>query len=258
MEESNDHKTKIIKIKDILIGGNKKVIISGPCAVEEEATMLEMVGELKIAGVHMLRGGAFKPRTSPFDFQGLGFEGLAILKRAGEKYNLPVSSEILDPRDVERALDYIDVIQIGSRNMYNYSLLKEIGKTRVPIILKRGMNATYKEWIYAAEYIIQGGNEKIIFCERGIRSFVTETRNTLDLNAVPYIKQNTNFPIIVDPSHGTGIREFVSPMSMAALACGADGLIIEAHKEPDKALSDGAQSITIDTLSEIIKASRNY
>lgn len=243
---------KEIHIKDVVIGGNKPVFISGPCAVEDYDKMLKLAERLKSIGVDMLRGGTFKPRTSPYDFQGLEKEGLKILKSVGDKFKLPVSTEIMDARDLEYSLDYIDAIQVGSRNMYNYTLLKELGTINKPIILKRGMSATIKEWIYAAEYIAAGGNENIIFCERGIRTFETVTRNTLDLNAVAYIKEKYNLPIIVDPSHGTGRRELVEPMSMASIASGADGLIIESHINPDEALSDAKQTVSIDTIKSII------
>lgn len=252
ISENNAELTNVIKIKNIEIGGNEKVIISGPCAVESYDSMLDIAKNLKRLGVHMLRGGVFKPRTSPYDFQGLGFQGLEIMKAVGEAADMPVSTEIMDPRHVEKACDYIDVVQIGSRNMYNYTLLSEVGKTTMPVILKRGMGATIKEWIYAAEYIAKQGNQNIILCERGIRTFEDATRNTLDLNAVAYIKHNTALPVIVDPSHGTGLRELVYPMSLASIACGADGLIIESHSNPDKSISDARQTISIEELEKIM------
>ncbi|MBB6631250.1 3-deoxy-7-phosphoheptulonate synthase [Clostridium algidicarnis] len=242
----------IVKVGDTEIGSKKKVIISGPCAVEDYDTMISIATQLKLYGVNILRGGAFKPRTSPYDFQGLGKEGLEILKAVREEVNIPVSTEIMDTRDVEEALNYIDVIQIGSRNMYNYSLLKEVGKLKTPIILKRGISATINEWINAAEYILREGNENVILCERGIRTFETYTRNTLDLNAVAFVKTNYRLPIIVDPSHGTGLRELVHPMSLASIAAGADGLLIESHINPDLSISDANQTISINTLSDII------
>ncbi len=251
--DSSSYKSKNkVKVKNLEIGGNSKIIISGPCAVEDYSSMLKIASKLKTIGVHMLRGGAFKPRTSPYDFQGLGIDGLKILGEVGKVVELPVSTEIMDAREIETALDYIDVIQIGSRNMYNYTLLKEVGKTNLPVILKRGMNATYKEWISAAEYIAMQGNSNIVLCERGIRTFETATRNTLDLNAVAYIKHYTHFPIIVDPSHGTGLRELVYPMSLAAIACGADGLIIESHYDPEASISDARQTISIKELKRIM------
>ncbi|HCL50834.1 MAG TPA: 3-deoxy-7-phosphoheptulonate synthase, partial [Clostridiaceae bacterium] len=207
----------------------KPIMIAGPCSVENYEMMDKTAQFLKRIGVNYIRGGVFKPRTSPNSFQGLGVSGLEILKQIKKDYGLLVVSEILDIRDLEKCLDVVDVIQIGSRNMYNYPLLKEVGKTNKTVILKRGMSATYDEWINASEYIKMGGNEDIILCERGIRTFEPSTRNTLDLSCIPLIKQKTNLRIIVDPSHGTGIRDIVEPMSMAAIAAGADGLIIETH-----------------------------
>lgn len=252
VSEKNAKFTNLIKIKNVGVGGNEKILISGPCAVENYDTMLAIAKKLKDLGVHMLRGGVFKPRTSPYDFQGLGFQGLEIIKEVGRLVDMPVSTEIMDPRHVEKALDYIDALQIGSRNMYNYTLLSEVGKTNIPIILKRGMGATIKEWIFAAEYIAKQGNDKIIMCERGIRTFEDATRNTLDLNAVAYLKHNTSLPVIVDPSHGTGLRELVYPMSLASLASGADGLIIESHISPDKSISDARQTISMEELEKIV------
>ena len=229
----------------------KPIMIAGPCSVENYEMMDKTAQFLKRIGVNYIRGGVFKPRTSPNSFQGLGVSGLEILKQIKKDYGLLVVSEILDIRDLEKCLDVVDVIQIGSRNMYNYPLLKEVGKTNKTVILKRGMSATYDEWINASEYIKMGGNEDIILCERGIRTFEPSTRNTLDLSCIPLIKQRTNLRIIVDPSHGTGIRDIVEPMSMAAIAAGADGLIIETHPEPDKAISDGFQSVDFETFEKI-------
>ena len=229
----------------------KPIMIAGPCSVENYEMMDKTAQFLKRIGVNYIRGGVFKPRTSPNSFQGLGVSGLEILKQIKKDYGLLVVSEILDIRDLEKCLDVVDVIQIGSRNMYNYPLLKEVGKTNKTVILKRGMSATYDEWINASEYIKMGGNEDIILCERGIRTFEPSTRNTLDLSCIPLIKQKTNLRIIVDPSHGTGIRDIVEPMSMAAIAAGADGLIIETHPEPDRAISDGFQSVDFETFEKI-------
>lgn len=206
-----------IKVGDLIIGSEKKIIISGPCAVEGYEQMDLIAKNLKDLDVHILRGGAFKPRTSPYDFQGLEAKGINILYEIGKKYNMSIVTEILDRRDLEKYLDYIDVIQIGSRNMYNYSLLKAVGKCNKPILLKRGMGSTIKEWLLAAEYIVNEGNEKVILCERGIRTFETYTRNTLDLNAIAYVKENYRLPILIDPSHGTGIRELVKPMTLAGI-----------------------------------------
>lgn len=242
-----------VKVKDIVIGGEELIFISGPCAVEDYENMRAIAAALKKQGVNMLRAGAFKPRTSPYDFQGLGYEGLKILKEVGEEFNLPVVSEIMDARDIEDSLEYIDMIQVGSRNMYNYTFLKELGKLKVPVLLKRGMSATLMEWIYAAEYILKEGNTNVVLCERGIRTFETSTRNTLDLNSVASIKQNYRLPILVDPSHGTGKRELVGTMSYAAIAAGADGLIIESHISPDNSISDARQTISVEEVNKIIK-----
>ena len=218
-------------------------IIAGPCAVESIEQM-ELIGAfLNRLGIQTIRGGAFKPRTSPNSFQGLGMEGLRILKGIKELYGFNVISEIMDPRDVEKAYEYIDIYQIGSRNMQNYSLLMEVGRANKPVLLKRGMSATFEEWIKAAEYIAMGGNEDIILCERGIRTFESYTRNTLDLMSIPIIKRETRYPIFIDPSHGTGRRELILPATRAALILGADGVMIEIHPHPDKALSDGMQSL---------------
>lgn len=246
---------KKFKIGCFELGGKEKIFIAGPCAVENYDAMYKIASELKEIGVHMLRGGIYKPRTSPHDFQGIGHEGLSILSSIRKEFNIPVSTEIMDVRDIEKAVDYIDVVQIGTRNMYNYTLLEEVGKTNLPIILKRGMSATIREWILAAEYIAKAGNDKIIFCERGIRTFEPLTRNTLDINAVAYIKEMYGLPVIVDPSHGTGVRELVKRTSLASIACGADGLIIESHIEPDNAISDAEQTIDISTMREIIEKS---
>lgn len=245
--------TKKIKIDDELyIGGNEFIIIAGPCAVESEKQMEIIAKEFYSLGIKIIRGGAFKPRTNPMSFQGLGFEGLKILKRIKESYGFRVISEILDPRDVERAYDYIDIYQIGSRNMQNYPLLKEVGKQNKPVLLKRGMNATYEEWINASKYISSEGNDNIILCERGIRTFNSYTRNTLDFMSVPIMKTKTDYPVIVDPSHGTGIRNLVLPASKAALAIGADGLLIEVHPKPEEALSDGNQSLNINEFKKLL------
>ncbi|KGK86153.1 3-deoxy-7-phosphoheptulonate synthase [Clostridium sp. HMP27] len=246
-----------VRVKDIEIGGSEKIIMSGPCAVEDYDTMIKIGKTLKDLGVHMLRGGAFKPRTSPYSFQGLKFEGMKILNEVSKVTGLPVVSEIMDTRDVEEGIKYIDMIQIGSRNMYNYSLLKEVGKTNKPVLLKRGMSATLAEWIYAAEYIMAEGNMNVVLCERGIRTFESYTRNTLDLNSVAVIRQKYRIPIIVDPSHGTGLRELVLPMSMASLAVGADGLMIESHIHPDNSVSDSRETISMETLKNIISKINN-
>ncbi|MBL4937939.1 3-deoxy-7-phosphoheptulonate synthase [Clostridium sp. YIM B02515] len=241
-----------VKVRDTIIGGNEKVIISGPCSVESYEIMVNIAKSLKVMGVNMLRGGAFKPRTSPYDFQGLQYEGLKILSEVSKKVDIPVVTEVMDIRDIEEVIKYADMVQIGSRNMYNYPLLKELGKINVPILLKRGISATLSEWLYAAEYIIIGGNENVVLCERGIRTFESYTRNTLDLNSVAVIKEKYRLPVIVDPSHGTGLRELVPAMSLASIAAGADGLIIESHINPDNSVSDARQTISLDSLKEII------
>ncbi|PRR78764.1 Phospho-2-dehydro-3-deoxyheptonate aldolase [Clostridium liquoris] len=242
-----------VKVKDVTIGGREKIFISGPCSVENLDTMLSIAKRLKKAGVHMLRGGVFKPRTSPYDFQGLQYDGLKILREVSQEVHMPFVTEIMDTRDVEKAMEYVDMIQIGSRNMYNYSLLKEVGKTRKPVLLKRGMSATLAEWLYAAEYIMAEGNMNVVLCERGIRTFENYTRNTLDLNSVAVIKGKYRLPVIVDPSHGTGLREIVPAMSVAAIATGADGLMIESHVNPDNSISDARETISIDTMGKIIE-----
>lgn len=231
----------------------KPIIIGGPCSVESYDIMEIIAKFLKSVGVEYLRGGAFKPRTSPYSFQGLGEEGIEILKEIKQKYSLKIVSEVIDIRDIDEVIDEIDVIQIGSRNMYNYPLLKEVGKTHKRILLKRGMSATIDEWINAAEYIAIEGNTDIILCERGIRTFEDYTRNTLDINCIPIIKQKTDLKIVVDPSHGTGRRELVEAVSLGALAAGADGLIIEMHPEPEKAISDGFQSVNFSEFENLYK-----
>lgn len=233
--------------------GEELVVISGPCSVEDIDTMHDIGKKLKSIGVNMLRGGAFKPRTSPYDFQGLGEEGVRILFEVSREQRMPFVTEVMDARDIELIEPMADMLQIGSRNMYNYSLLKEVGKINKPILLKRGMSASISEWLMAAEYIMKEGNEKVVLCERGIRTFETYTRNTLDLNAVAVIKEKYRLPVIVDPSHGTGIRELVEPMSVAAIAAGADGLIIESHTFPDRAVSDARQTIGINTVESVVK-----
>lgn len=246
--------TKKIKIDDeLFIGGEDFTIIAGPCAVENEKQMESIGRFLSGLGIKIIRGGVFKPRTDPKSFQGLGMDGLRIIKDIKDRFGFKVVSEIMDPRDIDKAYDYIDIYQIGSRNMQNYTLLKEVGKINKPILLKRGMSATIDEWIKASEYISMEGNENIILCERGIRTFENYTRNTLDLMSVPIIKSRTKYPIFVDPSHGTGRRELVLPATKAALALGANGVIIEIHPNPEKALSDGAQSLKFEEFELLLK-----
>ena len=231
-------------------------LIAGPCAIETEELIMDIAAHVKQRGAQFLRGGAFKARTAPHTFQGHGEEALKWLKRAGEKTGLKVVSEVLDTQHVDMMEEYVDVYQVGARNMQHFELLKKLGKKKKPVLLKRGMSATLEEFLLAAEYIAQGGNDQIILCERGIRTFNTYSRNTLDLNIVPWMKKLSHLPIIVDPSHGTGAAEMVKPMSMAAVACGADGLLIEVHPQPAEAWSDGDQSITYEMLEEVVAGVR--
>lgn len=244
----------IVKVRDLEIGkpGNP-IVMAGPCSIESREQIFQTAKAVKAAGAHILRGGVFKPRTSPYAFQGMGKEGLLLMREAADAVDMPIVTELMDESNLDLVYKYADIIQIGSRNMYNYSLLKVVGQLDKPVLLKRGMSATIQEWILAAEYIASSGNKDVILCERGIRTFDTYTRNTLDLTAVPILKRETGLPVIVDPSHGTGVRELVDPMSMAALACGADGLMIEVHIDPDNALSDGPQSLTPEQFGELMK-----
>jgi len=233
----------VIDVKGVKIGDTQVQIIAGPCSVENQASLIDCAVKVKEAGASVLRGGAFKPRTSPYAFQGLGVEGLKLLAEARKETGLPIISELMDPRDTEVVCEYVDIIQIGARNMQNFRLLSEVGKARKPVLLKRGLSATIKEFLMSAEYIAAEGNSQIILCERGIRTFETATRNTLDLSAVPVLKEETHLPVFVDPSHAVGIWSLVAPLSMAAVAVGADGLMIEVHSDPENALCDGAQSL---------------
>jgi len=243
----------IVNINGNEIGGNKIAMIAGPCSVESEEQIKFIAKEVKKLGANFLRGGAFKPRTSPYSFQGLEYDGLELLKIAREATGLPIVTEIMSPYDVEIFQRDVDVIQVGARNMQNFDLLKELGKTNKPILLKRGLSATIEEFLMSAEYIMAGGNENIILCERGIRTFETYTRNTLDLSAIPAIKKISHLPIIVDPSHATGKRFMIAPLAKAAIAVGADGLIIEVHNNPEKALCDGPQSIKPEDYETLMK-----
>lgn len=242
-----------VQIKNASVGGGNFSVIAGPCAVEERDQLFALARELKELGVAILRGGVFKPRTSPYSFQGLGKEGLIILAEAGAAAGLPVVTEVLDVRDLELVMQYADIVQIGSRNMQNFGLLREVGRTSVPVILKRGLSATIEEWLLAAEYILAEGNNRVILCERGIRTFETYTRNTMDISAIPLAKQLSHLPVIADPSHATGRRELVAPVARAAVMAGADGLMIEVHPAPEKALSDGAQSLTPLEMAKFMK-----
>lgn len=244
----------VVKIdQELAIGGPEIVIIAGPCAVEGRELFLEAAQMVKSAGASALRGGAFKPRTSPYSFAGLKREGLEILSLARRLTGLPVVSEVMDVRDLEEMAGAVDILQIGSRNMQNFSLLREAGKINLPVLLKRGFAATIKEWLLAAEYIVDSGNPRVILCERGIRTFETYTRNTVDLGAVVAVKEICHLPVLVDPSHATGRASMVGPVARAALAAGADGLLIEVHQDPSCALSDGFQSITPDDLGRLIR-----
>ncbi len=243
--------SSIIKVGNVKIGSDKVVIIAGPCAIENHDQLLSIAKDIKEKGAHILRGGAFKPRTSPYSFQGLEEQGLKFLHEAKMETGLPIVSEVISLKTLEIALKYVDMIQIGARNMQNFQLLREIGKTDKPVLLKRGLSATIEEWLNAAEYIMSEGNYNIVLCERGIRTFETYTRNTLDLSSVPIIKLKSHLPIIVDPSHATGSWKLVSPMSRAAIAAGADGLMVEVHPDPKHALSDGPQSITPKKFNEL-------
>ncbi len=252
---SRDFKSRntTIKIGRSTIGSKKIHVMAGPCAIESEPTLLKIAKEVKNAGATFIRGGAFKPRTSPYSFQGLREEGLKILAQARKKTGLPVVTELMDPRDIDAILKYADVIQIGARNMQNFRLLQEVGAHNKPVLLKRGLSATIKELLMAAEYIMAKGNNKVILCERGIRTFETATRNTLDLSAIPVLKNLTHLPVVVDPSHGAGKWDLVAPMAKAAIAAGADGLMIEVHSNPEEALSDGDQSLKPAKFKKLMK-----
>lgn len=242
----------VIDIDGIKIGGKKIQVMAGPCAVEKLDLLIEIAREIKDAGATILRGGAFKPRTSPYSFQGLGQEGLEYLAEAKKKTGLPVVTELMDPRDIDQVLKCADIIQIGARNMQNFRLLKEVGQHDKPVLLKRGLSATIKEFLMSAEYIMSMGNHNVILCERGIRTFESYTRNTLDLSAIPAIKKLSHLPIIVDPSHAVGKWDLVAPMSKAAIAAGADGLIIEVHSNPEEAYSDGEESLRPDQFKSLM------
>ncbi len=242
----------IVRIGDLEIGGDSFAVIAGPCSVETPEQTLASARAAKAAGAGAIRAGAFKPRTSPYDFSGLGQEGLRILRSVGDELGLPVVTEVMDAADVEMVVEAADALQIGARNMQNYTLLRAVSRVRKPVLLKRGMAAKIDELLLAAEYLLAGGNEQVVLVERGIRTFETATRNTLDLNAIPYIKQRSHLPVLVDPSHGTGVRDFVTPMALAAAACGADGILVEVHENPPAALSDGAQSLYPEQFADLM------
>ncbi len=233
----------IIEVNGVKFGGGYTGMIAGPCTIENEEQIFECARLLSQSGVKIIRGGAFKPRTSPYSFQGLGEEGLKLIRAAADKYNLAVTSEVMEISQIPLFIKYVDILQVGARNMQNFNLLRELSKVNKPVIIKRGLSATINEWLMAAEYILSGTNREVILCERGIRTFEVATRNTLDLCAIPVVKKMSHLPIIVDPSHGTGLRDKVVPMSLASVAAGCDGLIIEVHNKPECALCDGAQSL---------------
>jgi 3-deoxy-7-phosphoheptulonate synthase len=233
----------VIAVGDVRVGGDEVIVVAGPCSAESEQQVMATAGAVKRAGAKMLRGGAYKPRSSPYSFQGLGEEGLQLLRSASNEHSLKLVSEVMDASQIETMDRYVDIYQVGARNMQNFTLLRELGRVRKPVLLKRGISATIEEWLLSAEYVLAGGNMEVILCERGIRTFESYTRNTLDISAIPVVKKLSHLPVFVDPSHGTGRRDKVAPMARAAVAAGADGLLIEVHSDPDHALSDGAQSL---------------
>lgn len=242
----------VIEVDGCRIGGKDVVVMAGPCTIENEHQLFETARAVARAGAKVLRGGAYKPRTSPYAFQGLGIEGLKLLQAAGREFGMATVSEVMEISQIEPMLEYVDILQVGARNMQNFNLLSAVGQVRKPVLLKRGMSATIQEWLLAAEYIMSGGNYEVILCERGIRTFETYTRNTLDLSAIPVVQKLSHLPIIVDPSHATGRRDKVMPMARAAVAAGADGVLVEVHIEPDKALCDGPQSLYPEQFVELM------
>lgn len=246
----------LVKIGDVVVGGKQVVTMSGPCSVESREQILSIARDVRKAGARVLRGGAFKPRTSPYAFQGMGLDGLKLLAEARAETGLPVITEIMDTKDLEMIEQYADCLQIGARNMQNFALLKEVGRSRLPVMLKRGMSATIKDLLMSAEYILSEGNFNVILCERGIRTFETYTRNTLDLNAVPVLKTETHLPVVVDPTHGIGLREHIPAMALASVAAGADGLMIEVHNSPELAKSDGEQALMPDAFVDLLNRVR--
>ena len=242
----------VVSMGNFRIGGDEVIVMAGPCSAETEEQVEASAAAVAKVGAKMLRGGAFKPRSSPYSFQGLGEDGLKLLRGASDRHNLKLVSEVMDISQLELLIRYVDMLQVGARNMQNFTLLRELGKTRTPILLKRGISATIEEWLLSAEYVLSGGNTDVVLCERGIRTFESYTRNTLDISAIPVVQKLSHLPIIVDPSHGTGLRDKVAPMARAAVAAGADGLIIEVHPDPDHALSDGAQSMFPDQFDRLM------
>ena len=248
----------IIQVGDVFIGNGHLTIMAGPCAIESELQALTIAEKVKAAGAHIFRGGAYKPRTSPYTFQGLEEEGLKIMAKARERFNMPIITEVMDGETFDLVEDYADIVQIGTRNMQNFSLLKRAGRSQRPIMLKRGLSATLDEWLMAAEYIMAGGNHQVILCERGVRTFVQHSRNTLDLSVVPVVNKESHLPIIIDPSHAAGKRDQVIPLSRAAVAVGAHGLMVEVHHEPEKALSDGAQSLYPEQFATLCRHAKQF
>lgn len=246
----------VIQVGDVKVGGGNTIYIAGPCAVETEEQMMSTARAVRDSGAQILRGGAFKPRTSPYSFRGLGEEGLKLLKQAGDEVGMPIITEIMSVKDIDVVAEYADVMQIGTRNAQNFILLEEVGKVGKPVLLKRGLASTIEDWVLAAEYILNTGNPNVLLCERGIRTFETATRNTMDINAIALIKEISHLPLIADPSHGTGKWSLVKPVALASIVAGADGVIIEVHPNPDHALSDGAQSLNFKRFRELIEASR--
>jgi 3-deoxy-7-phosphoheptulonate synthase len=246
----------VYSVGGVVIGGNDVVVIAGPCSVESEKQIFTIAQKVSAAGAKILRGGAYKPRTSPYSFQGMGVEGLKLLRAAADEYGLMVITEVMDRSQIDEVEKYCDILQIGARNMQNFTFLKDLGKASKPVMLKRGLAATIEEWLMAAEYILSGGNQQVILCERGIRTFETATRNTMDISAIPVVKKKSHLPIFADPSHGVGIRDKVIPMARAAVAAGADGIMVEVHQDPDHALSDGAQSLFPEQFTQMMKETR--
>ncbi|MBZ0272919.1 3-deoxy-7-phosphoheptulonate synthase [bacterium] len=246
----------IVDVGGVPIGGEEVVVMAGPCSVESEEQIETIARAVAAAGARILRGGAFKPRSSPYSFQGLGEDGLRFMRQSADRHGLKVVSEVMAAEQIPLLLEYVDMLQVGARNMQNFSLLTELGKARVPVLLKRGLSATIEEWLMSAEYLMAGGNAGVVLCERGIRSFDSQTRNILDLSSIPVVKRLSHLPIVADPSHGTGIRDYVAPLARASVAVGADGLMVEVHNDPDNALSDGPQSLYPDQFRTLMRRCR--
>ncbi|KYP81148.1 bifunctional 3-deoxy-7-phosphoheptulonate synthase/chorismate mutase [Ferroacidibacillus organovorans] len=257
VSRQRNHEDTVVTVRGIKIGGGVPIVVGGPCSVETDDQMEKIGQEMQVQGIQLVRGGAFKPRTSPYDFQGLGEKGLRMLRDTARKYGFATVSEIVNPADVEMAIQYVDMIQVGARNMQNFELLKAVGNTRVPVLLKRGLSATIEELIYAAEYIAARGNEQIVLCERGIRTYEKATRNTLDISAVPILKQETHLPVLVDVTHSTGRKDIMLPVAKAALAVGADGIMVEVHPEPQVALSDAKQQLNFAEFDHFMESLRS-